>query len=179
MLRAELPAPISGQVAQRSVQVGQRVAPGTPLMTVVPMNQLWVEANFKENQLRNLRLGQPVKMTADLYGKKVEFAGTVEGLGVGTGSAFSLLPAQNATGNWIKVVQRVPVRISLEPKDLQAHPLRIGLSMTATVDTRDEKDAPVASSGKPVASTTVYEATEKAAEAHVQAIIDANVGKRS
>ncbi|MEG2862448.1 MAG: HlyD family efflux transporter periplasmic adaptor subunit, partial [Comamonas sp.] len=111
MQRNELVSPVSGVVGKRSVQVGQRVAPGTPLMTVVPMNQLWVEANFKENQLRNLRLGQPVKMTADLYGKKVEYNGTVEGLGVGTGSAFSLLPAQNATGNWIKVVQRVPVRI--------------------------------------------------------------------
>ena len=179
MLRAELPAPISGQVAQRAVQVGQRIEPGATLMTVVSLDALWVDANFKESQLGEIHVGQPVKLFADVYGKDVVYHGKVMGLGAGTGAAFSLLPAQNATGNWIKVVQRVPVRISLEPKDLQAHPLRIGLSMTATVDTREDKDAPVASSGKPVASTTVYEATEKAAEAHVQAIIDANVGKRS
>ena len=179
LLRAELPAPISGQVAQRAVQVGQRIEPGATLMTVVSLDALWVDANFKESQLGEIHVGQPVTLFADVYGKDVVYHGKVIGLGAGTGAAFSLLPAQNATGNWIKVVQRVPVRISLNPKDLQAHPLRIGLSMTATVDTRDEKDAPVASSGQPVASTRVYEATEQAAEAHVQAIIDANVGKRS
>ena len=153
MQRNELVSPVSGVVGKRSVQVGQRVAPGTPLMTVVPMNQLWVEANFKENQLRNLRLGQPVKMTADLYGKKVEYSGTVEGLGVGTGSAFSLLPAQNATGNWIKVVQRVPVRITLDPKELAAHPLRIGLSTTVTVDTSHGEGATL---DQPMVASTVY-----------------------
>jgi membrane fusion protein (multidrug efflux system) len=179
MLRADLPAPISGQVAQRAVQVGQRIEPGAPLMTVVALDALWVDANFKESQLGEIHVGQPVTLFADVYGKNVVYHGKVMGLGAGTGAAFSLLPAQNATGNWIKVVQRVPVRISLDPKELQAHPLRIGLSMTATVDTREAKAAPVASSGKPVASTNVYEATEQAAKAHVQAIIDANVGKRS
>ena len=180
MLRAELPAPISGQVAQRVVQVGQRIEPGSPLMTVVALNSLWVDANFKESQLGEIHLGQPVQLFADVYGKDVVYHGTVIGLGAGTGAAFSLLPAQNATGNWIKVVQRVPVRISLDAKDLQAHPLRIGLSMTATVDTRQAKDQPTKSTGThPVASTSVYEALDKAADAHVQAIIQTNVGKRS
>ena len=127
--RSALIAPVDGFVAKRSVQVGQRVAPGAQLMTVVPLNQLWVDANFKENQLRGLRIGQPVKLTADLYGSKVEYDGQVAGLGMGTGAAFSLLPAQNATGNWIKVVQRVPVRITLDAAQLAEHPLRVGLSM--------------------------------------------------
>ena len=113
--RTVLPAPVSGYVAKRTVQVGQRVAPGAPLMSIVPLDQVWVDANFKEVQLRNMRIGQPVTLTADAYGKSVEYHGKVAGLGVGTGSAFALLPAQNATGNWIKVVQRVPVRIALDP----------------------------------------------------------------
>ena len=166
-------------MAKRGVQLGQRVAAGSPLMTVVGLHQLWVDANFKESQLAELRIGQKTELTADVYGDKTVYHGTVVGLGAGTGAAFSLLPAQNASGNWIKVVQRVPVRISIAPEDLAQHPLRIGLSMTATVDTREDTHVPVASSGKPVASTTVYEATEKAAEAHVRAIIDANVGKRT
>ena len=132
--RTALPAPVDGYVAKRTVQLGQRVAAGTTLMTVVPLNQVWVDANFKENQLRNLRLGQPATLTADLYGKKVEYKGTIAGMGVGTGSAFALLPAQNATGNWIKVVQRVPVRIALDSKQLAENPLRVGLSMDAEVD---------------------------------------------
>ena len=132
--RATLPAPVDGYVAKRSVQLGQRVAAGSPLMSVVALNALWVDANFKEAQLRNIRIGQPVTLTADVYGKKVDYKGTVVGLGAGTGAAFSLLPAQNATGNWIKVVQRVPVRIALDPAQVSAHPLRVGLSMEATVD---------------------------------------------
>ena len=116
------------------MQLGQRVAAGTPMMSIMPLNQVWVDANFKEVQLRNIRIGQPVKLTADVYGKKVEYNGTVAGLGVGTGAAFALLPAQNATGNWIKVVQRVPVRIALDPEQLKANPLRVGLSMDAEVD---------------------------------------------
>ncbi|MEI7298689.1 HlyD family secretion protein, partial [Paraburkholderia tropica] len=106
---------------------GQRVSPGTPLMSVVPLNSLWIDANFKEVQLKHMRIGQPVEMTADVYGSSVVYHGKVVGFSAGTGSAFSLLPAQNATGNWIKVVQRLPVRISLDPEDLQKHPLRIGL----------------------------------------------------
>ncbi|MBN3814911.1 EmrA/EmrK family multidrug efflux transporter periplasmic adaptor subunit, partial [Paraburkholderia sp. Ac-20347] len=127
--RNTLPAPVTGYVAKRSVQVGQRVSPGTPLMSVVPLNSLWIDANFKEVQLKHMRIGQPVEMTADVYGSSVVYHGKVVGFSAGTGSAFSLLPAQNATGNWIKVVQRLPVRISLDPEDLQKHPLRIGLSM--------------------------------------------------
>ena len=179
MQRVELVSPVSGVVGKRSVQVGQRVAPGTPLMAVIPMNQLWVEANFKENQLRNLRLGQPVKMTADLYGKKVEFAGTVEGLGVGTGSAFSLLPAQNATGNWIKVVQRVPVRIALDAKQLQDHPLRVGLSMLVDVDIQNQDGKLLAELPRkePLAQTNVYDVQDKGADAVIAEVIANNAGK--
>jgi len=130
-------APVSGYVGKRSVQVGSHVVPGTALMTIIPVDQLWVDANFKESELRNIRVGQPVTLEADAYGGKIEYHGKVLGLSPGTGSAFSLLPAQNATGNWIKVVQRVPVRIALDPQELRAHPLRVGLSMLATVDTHD------------------------------------------
>ncbi|HEX6793148.1 MAG TPA: efflux RND transporter periplasmic adaptor subunit, partial [Casimicrobiaceae bacterium] len=120
--RTTLPAPVSGYVAKRSVQLGQRVAPGAPLMAIVPLDQVWVDANFKEPQLATMRIGQPATLTADLYGGKVHYHGTVVGFGAGTGSAFALLPAQNATGNWIKIVQRVPVRIALDQKELDAHP---------------------------------------------------------
>ncbi|WP_394680737.1 HlyD family efflux transporter periplasmic adaptor subunit [uncultured Comamonas sp.] len=180
MQRNELVSPVSGVVGKRSVQVGQRVAPGTPLMTVVPMNQLWVEANFKENQLRNLRLGQPVKMTADLYGKKIEYSGTVEGLGVGTGSAFSLLPAQNATGNWIKVVQRVPVRIALDPQQVQAHPLRVGLSMLVDVDIQNQDGKLLADVPRkePLVQTNVYDVQDEGADAVIAQVIASNAGKK-
>ena len=179
MQRTDLVSPVSGVVGKRAVQVGQRVAPGSPLMTVVPMKQLWVEANFKENQLRNLRIGQPAKMTADLYGKKVEFMGTIEGLGVGTGSAFSLLPAQNATGNWIKVVQRVPVRIALDASQLDTHPLRVGLSMVVDVDiaNQDGKLLADAPRKQPLVQTNVYEAQEQGADAVVAKVIADNAGK--
>jgi membrane fusion protein (multidrug efflux system) len=132
--RNAIVAPVSGYVAKRSVQVGSRITPGAPLLTIVPLDQLWVEANFKESELRDIRVGQPATVEADMYGAKVTFHGKVLGLSAGTGSAFSLLPAQNASGNWIKVVQRVPVRIALDPKELEAHPLRVGLSATASVD---------------------------------------------
>ncbi|MDR0260836.1 MAG: HlyD family efflux transporter periplasmic adaptor subunit [Comamonas sp.] len=180
MQRNELVSPVSGVVGKRSVQVGQRVAPGTPLMTVVPMNQLWVEANFKENQLRNLRLGQPVKMTADLYGKKIEYSGTVEGLGVGTGAAFSLLPAQNATGNWIKVVQRVPVRIALDPKQVQEHPLRVGLSMLVDVDIQNQDGKLLADVPRkePLVQTNVYDVQDEGADAVIAQVIASNAGKK-
>lgn len=132
--RTQIHAPIAGQVAKRNVQVGQRITQGVPLMAVVPLDNLWVDANFKESQLRKMRIGQSVEMVSDLYGSKVVYHGKVMGLSAGTGSAFSLLPAQNATGNWIKVVQRVPVRISLDPRELRTNPLRMGLSMTVKVD---------------------------------------------
>jgi membrane fusion protein (multidrug efflux system) len=131
--RNTIAAPVTGYVAKRSVQVGSRIAPGPPLLSVVPLNQLWIDANFKESELRDIRIGQPATIEADIYGDKVVYHGKVVGLGAGTGSAFSLLPAQNATGNRIKVVQRVPVRISLDPKELEAHPLRVGLSTTVDV----------------------------------------------
>jgi membrane fusion protein, multidrug efflux system len=145
-------APVDGVVAQRTVQVGQQVAAGTPLLAVVPLDNVWVDANFKEVQLQDMRVGQPVTVTADIYGGKVTYHGHVEGLGAGSGSAFALLPPQNASGNWIKIVQRVPVRIALDPDDLKAHPLRVGLSVTASVDVRDIS-GPVVSSRVTAADT--------------------------
>ena len=132
--RTEIRAPLDGVVARRSIQVGQRVAPGSILMRIVPINQLYVDANFKESQLEKVRVGQTVILTSDLYGDDVEYHGKVIGFSGGTGSAFALIPSQNATGNWIKVVQRLPVRIQLDPKELEKYPLRVGLSMEATVD---------------------------------------------
>lgn len=177
--RTEVPAPVDGQVAKRTVQVGQRIAPGTPLMSVVPLEQVWVEANFKEVQLRQMRIGQPVKLTADLYGSKVEYAGRVAGVGAGTGAAFALLPAQNATGNWIKVVQRVPVRVELDAKQLAEHPLRVGLSMEATVDVAQQTGAPVLAAATPRASskTAVFEVQSAEADRRVKAIIAGNLGR--
>ncbi|KUJ00662.1 HlyD family secretion protein [Vibrio sp. MEBiC08052] len=135
--RTQLVAPVSGYIARRNVQVGQRVSQSSILMAVVPLESVWVDANFKETQLTDMRIGQPVILTSDLYGDDVVFHGTIESLGIGTGSAFSILPAQNATGNWIKVVQRLPVRIQLDKEDVQKHPLRIGLSMKVDVDISD------------------------------------------
>ncbi|SAL21888.1 secretion protein HlyD family protein [Caballeronia choica] len=135
--RTTLPAPVTGYVAQRTVQVGQRVSPGTALMSVVPLEQVWVDANFKEWQLRQIRVGQPVELIADVYGSRVVYHGKVVGFTPGTGSALALLPAQNATGNWIKVVQRLPVRIEIPPAELERHPLRVGLSMNVDVDVKN------------------------------------------
>ena len=176
--RATLPAPVDGYVAKRLVQLGQRVAAGSPLMSVVALNALWVDANFKEAQLRNIRIGQPVTLTADVYGKKVDYKGTVVGLGAGTGAAFSLLPAQNATGNWIKVVQRVPVRIALDPAQVSAHPLRVGLSMEATVDVtaQDGKALADAAQAASAVQTDVYELLDGQATAEIQRVISANMG---
>ncbi|MEI8326901.1 MAG: efflux RND transporter periplasmic adaptor subunit [Betaproteobacteria bacterium] len=180
--RCDLLAPTAGFVAKRSVQLGQRVAAGVPLLSVIALNQVWVEANFKESQLQRLRLGQPVELVADVYGSKVNYHGVIDGLGAGTGAAFSLLPAQNATGNWIKVVQRVPVRITLDPKELVAHPLRVGLSMEARVDVGkdDGRMLADASRASQLAQTRVFEQNNSAADAQVRKIIAANsarVGK--
>ena len=181
--RHTVEAPLGGQIVRRTVQVGQRVEAGTSLMQVVPLDQVWVEANFKEPQLRKLHLGQPVELTADLYGPDVVFHGRIEGLAAGTGAAFALLPAQNATGNWIKVVQRVPVRIRLDPQELQAHPLRVGLSMKAEVDLHEDH----AASSKPLlagisaqtpsvaANLEQDEAVTRAALQRVQTLIDGQV----
>ncbi|MDM0016310.1 efflux RND transporter periplasmic adaptor subunit [Variovorax saccharolyticus] len=177
--RVAMPAPVEGYVAKRTVQLGQRVAAGTPMMSIVPLNQLWVDANFKEVQLRNIRIDQPVKLTADLYGKKVEYDGRVAGLGVGTGAAFALLPAQNATGNWIKVVQRVPVRIALDAEQLKANPLRVGLSMDAEIDVskKDGKALADAPRGSALIQTQVYSQLDSGADAEVARIIAANLGR--
>ena len=132
--RTTIRAPIDGVVTKRQVQLGQRVAQGAPIMTIVPVTQVYVEANFKERQLRRVRVGMPAKVVADIYGGDVVYRGKVVGIGGGTGASMALIPAQNATGNWIKVVQRLPVRIELDPRDLRAHPLRVGLSTEATID---------------------------------------------
>ena len=177
--RAALPAPVDGYVAKRTVQLGQRVAAGTPMMSIIPLKNVWVDANFKEVQLRNIRIGQPVKLVADLYGKKVEYKGTVAGLGVGTGAAFSLLPAQNATGNWIKVVQRVPVRIALDAQQLATNPLRVGLSMDAEVDVSQKDGKTLADAPRPAALAEVhaYGVPGDAADKDVRRVIAANMGK--
>ncbi len=181
--RGTLPAPVSGQVAKRGVQLGQRVAPGTPLMAIVPLDQLWVDANFKEVQLRKMRIGQPVTLEADLYGGKVEYRGRIVGLSAGTGSAFSLLPAQNATGNWIKVVQRVPVRIEFDAKELAEHPLRIGLSVLAKIDTSDQSGQQLAAAKRvDGASSSTYQTKAFAPDTHaadalIDGIVAANLGK--
>lgn len=132
--RTVIKAPIDGVIAKRSVQLGQRVQIGTPLLSIVPMDKVHVDANFKEVQLRNVKIGQPVELESDLYGNKVKYHGKVAGFSGGTGAAFAIIPAQNATGNWIKVVQRLPVRVDLDPKELSEHPLQVGLSMEATID---------------------------------------------
>ena len=174
--RTALPAPVSGFVAKRAVQLGQRVSPGTPLMAIVPLDQVWVDANFKEPQLATMRIGQPVKLRADIYGSKVVYSGTVAGFGAGTGSAFSLLPAQNATGNWIKIVQRIPVRIALEPRELAAHPLQIGLSMQVEIDTheRSGERLPSIAQASQSYATEVFQSFSDLADARVKAIIAAN-----
>jgi membrane fusion protein (multidrug efflux system) len=175
--RTRLPAPVTGFVAKRAVQLGQRVAPGAALMAIVPLDQLWVDANFKEPQLASLRIGQPATLTADAYGHKVVYHGTVVGFGAGTGSAFALLPAQNATGNWIKIVQRVPVRIALDPRELEAHPLRIGLSTVVDVDTRPRAGDPrqQQAAAPPAYKTDVYGAIDGHSTRRIQAIIAANL----
>ncbi|HEY0767978.1 MAG TPA: HlyD family efflux transporter periplasmic adaptor subunit [Steroidobacteraceae bacterium] len=174
--RTSVHAPVSGYVARRSVQLGERIAPGGPLMAIVPLERLRVDANFKEVQLRHMRIGQPVQVIADLYGGHVEYHGTVAGVGMGTGAAFALLPAQNATGNWIKVVQRVPVRIALEARELVAHPLRIGLSTRATVDVRDDSGAQLAQTPRqePVLSTSAYDIDRAEIATRIAQIIGEN-----
>lgn len=153
--RTQIVAPIDGQIAKRGVQLGQKISAGMPLMVIVPLHDLWVDANFKESQIKDIHLGQAVNLTSDIYGKEVVYHGKVIGLSAGTGSAFSVLPAQNATGNWIKVTQRLPVRIALDSKELQKHPLRVGLSMHAELDSRDQQGKPqvatATASNKPVA----------------------------
>lgn len=166
-------APIDGTVAQRTAQLGQQVAAGAPLMSVVPLRRAWVDANFRETQLKHLRIGQPVRITADAFGDDVVFHGRVAGLSAGSGNAFALLPPQNASGNWIKIVQRVPVRIQLDPRELDRTPLRLGLSVNAVVDTADRGGA---SLGRPAAQPYNPQSVEAdpAVDARIRQIIAAN-----
>ncbi|MGA2343919.1 MAG: HlyD family efflux transporter periplasmic adaptor subunit [Steroidobacteraceae bacterium] len=178
--RTELTAPVSGVVAKRSVELGQRVAAGTPLLAVVPLDDVWIDANFKEVQLKRMRAGQPVTVRADLYGRGVTYHGHVVGIAAGSGSAFALLPAQNASGNWIKIVQRVPVRILLNADEIKTHPLRVGLSTSVRVDLHD-------TSG-PLMTTTVRNAPlprqasaadDPSVDARIAAIITDNAGPKA
>ncbi|KJK09639.1 Multidrug export protein EmrA [compost metagenome] len=174
--RTTLVAPVTGYVAKRTVQLGQRLQPGTATMAVIPLDQLWIDANFKETQLRHMRIGQPVDIVADLYGSEVKYSGTIDSLGAGTGSAFALLPAQNATGNWIKIVQRVPVRIHINAEQLAAHPLRIGLSTQVTVDLHDQSGPVLAQLPPQKASfaTQVYDRQLVEADAMIARLIHDN-----
>lgn len=177
--RMAIVAPVSGYVAKREVQLGQRVQPGSTLMTIVPLEQVWIEANFKETQLTKMRIGQPVEVHADLYGSDVRYDGRVASLGMGTGSAFSLLPAQNASGNWIKIVQRVPVRIELDPEQVVEHPLRLGLSMHVDVTVRDQDGLVLASveaeRAAPLLATDAYAAQLADADAVIAQTIEQNL----
>lgn len=174
--RSTLIAPVTGYVAKRTVQLGQRVQPGTALMAVIPLNQLWIDANFKETQLHKMRIGQPVDIESDIYGSNVKYSGTIDSIGAGTGSAFALLPAQNATGNWIKIVQRVPVRIHINADELVEHPLRVGLSTTVDVNLRDQTGPVLAQQPPQKASfsTNVYAQQLADAEALITRLIDSN-----
>ena len=175
--RDRVVAPVTGYVAERSVQLGQHIQPGQALMTVIPLNALWVDANFKEVQLRDLRIGQPAIVVSDLYGGAVKFHGHVQGVSAGTGAAFALLPPQNASGNWIKVVQRVPVRIALDGKDLGKYPLRVGLSATVTVDTTNQSGPVLAPDVRDqfAGVTDVYAADISKADAQADAVIRRNL----
>ena len=177
--RTKVVAPVSGYVVSRVVQLGQQVSATTEMLAIVPIDSVWIDANFKENELRDLRIGQPVDVKADIYGGHVRYHGKVLGLNAGTGSALAILPAQNASGNWIKIVQRLPVRIGLDPRELAAHPLFLGLSTAVHVDTHDLNGASL--SEKPVWSaasdTAVYDDQMSGVEDEIRAIVAKNLGK--
>lgn len=177
LFRTDVYAPVSGLVAMREGQVGGSVSPERPFMTIVPIDELWVDANFKESKLRYIKLGQPVELTADLYGKRVPFQGKVVGIGAGTGAAFSLLPPQNASGNWIKIVQRLPVRIALKKEELRRHPLRVGLSMQAKVNVYDRLGGviPNPSDEEVLFHTSVFKMDEHHIEKKISSIITDNL----
>jgi membrane fusion protein, multidrug efflux system len=179
LVRTSVRAPVRGYVARRTVQLGERISPGAPLMAIVPLGRLWLAANFREVQLRRMRIGQAATVVADLYGGHVTYHGRVAGLGMGTGSAFALLPAQNATGNWIKVVQRVPVRVTLDAGELAAHPLRIGLSTVVTVDVRDTSGPQLAPTPRdePVLATRAFDIDPSEIRTRIQQIIDENAAE--
>lgn len=176
--RTRIPAPVTGYVAQRDVQLGQRVDPSKPMLSIVPSDEVWVDANYKETQLAAMRIGQPAKVISDFYGSDVVYHGHVAGISSGTGAAFELLPPQNATGNWIKIVRRVPVRIALAPEDVRKHPLRVGLSMQTTVNLHNT-DGPVLASKtrkQPRYATVVYQQRLQGADQLIEHIVDANDG---
>lgn len=177
-MRTKIVAPVSGYVAKRGVQLGAQIQPGSQLMAIVPLHEVWVDANFKESQMKDMRIGQPVTLTSDLYGDDVEYKGEIESLGIGTGSAFSLLPAQNASGNWIKIVQRLPVKIRLEEQNQDKYPLRIGLSMLAKVDIKDTDGKVLAKLPKQQAryNTDVYHNSLEEVDKLVAKILHENVG---
>lgn len=180
--RTRVVAPVAGMVARRTAQLGQHIQAGAPLMTLVPLESLWVDANFKENQLRAMHPGQKATLVSDLYGDEVRYHGTVIGISAGSGGAFALLPAQNASGNWIKVVQRIPVRISLDPDVLRQHPLRVGMSMTVRVDLSsgpdDAEKHPMQAVRRdaPALATSVYDHPPAEVDARIQRIIQENLG---
>ena len=172
LLRVDVQSPAKATVAKRYAQVGQRVAPGTQLALMVASDQIWVDANFKEDQLKHIRIGQPAKLESDIYGGKIEFHGKVVGFAPGTGSTLALLPPQNATGNWVKVVQRLPVRIELDTNELSKNPLNIGLSMNVTIDTSNRDGIALQAMDKgPISDTTIYQKQFDRAERHIQALL--------
>jgi len=177
LYRCNIYSPVEGLVAQRKAQVGMWVKQGEPLMSVIPLNQIWLNANFKETQMKYMRLGQDVKIRSDLYGRDLVFHGKIVGLPGGAGNAFSLLPPENLSGNWIKIVQRLPVRVSLDPEEIKKHPLRIGLSMEATVDLRSQQGlvVPKTTKGAPNYITPIYKFEEKGASQLINKIINNNV----
>jgi membrane fusion protein (multidrug efflux system) len=179
--RTKVVAPVSGYVVRRSVQLGQQVTPSNELLAIVPVDSMWIEANFKENQLSALRIGQPVRVEADMYGSRVRYRGRVLGVTAGTGSALAVLPAQNATGNWIKIVQRLPVRIGLDPQELERNPLFLGLSTTVKVDVRDRSGATLSKqpAWQAALNTDVYADQEAGADAAINAIVAANLGHKA
>lgn len=176
--RTKIVSPVRGVVGRKGVQIGQRVAPGMPLLGIVPLEDVWVDANFKEVQLQRMRIGQPVELEADLYGSQVTFSGRIKGISPGTGAAFALLPPQNASGNWIKIVQRVPVRIALDPAQIREHPLRIGLSMHVVVDLHDQS-GPVLRAPQPEVAASIPPRAERnpAVEALIEEVIATNSGR--
>lgn len=176
--RCDLLSPVTGYIAQRTVQLGEWVTLSEPLLAIIPLDELWVDANYKEVQLSKVRIGQDVKVRSDLYGGSVQYKGKVVGITPGTGSVFSALPPQNATGNWIKIVQRVPVRISLDPKQLEKHPLWLGLSMETTVDIHDTSGDMLAETPrkKPLYQTKIYKEQEAGVDQVIQKIIETNQG---
>ncbi|HSZ09106.1 MAG TPA: HlyD family efflux transporter periplasmic adaptor subunit [Steroidobacteraceae bacterium] len=178
--RTELTSPVSGEIAKRSVQIGERVAAGTPLLAVVPLDAVWIDANFKERQLERMRVGQPVTLQADLYGRNVTYHGHVVGIAAGSGNAFALLPPQNASGNWIKIVQRLPVRILVDPKELEAHPLRVGLSVDVRVDLHDASGPLLTTAVRNVPQPAQASAgNDPAVDARIAAIVADNAGPKA